>query len=408
MARKKQSGTRETIHGMFEIREPHELPTAMMRAIKGENLAGIISDYKTAFPDLKHDYLRDYFQENQPDRSNLMQDYAPESVCRIVAGITGKRETIADICAGTGSLTLSAWQENPDAVFYCYELSSASLPFLLFNLLVRGVDAFVIHGDVLTQDYETVYHCHSGQIEEVEGFEDPKVDAVITNPPYGLKWSGSRDFRFGSYDTPPKGAADFAFFLIGLNMLKEGGTMTAILPHGVLFRGNQEEKIRKELLEDHALSAVIGLPPALFANTQIPVCLLVTGKADDGVFVVDASEEMKKQPKQNIMEAKHIEAVLSAFRMRRNIDKLASLATYEEIKENDWNLNIPRYVETWELEELEPAWKIMERMIECEKEIKANKEEMLKQLESMVFSGDIEEGEDFKKYVEKFREWVAI
>lgn len=165
------SEIREKIHELFGVKEPHELPAAMMAVVNDSTkLSAICAKYKYIFPDTAHDYLRDYFQENQADRSNLMQDYTPQSICQIVAEITGKRQLIADLCAGTGSLTLEAWRRNPDSEFICYELSSAAVPFLCFNLAVRNVSAWVVHGDLLTDEVQAVYRVHDGTVTEVEGF----------------------------------------------------------------------------------------------------------------------------------------------------------------------------------------------------------------------------------------------
>ena len=402
------SEIREKIHELFGVKEPHELPAAMMAVVNDSTkLSAICAKYKYIFPDTAHDYLRDYFQENQADRSNLMQDYTPQSICQIVAEITGKRQLIADLCAGTGSLTLEAWRRNPDSEFICYELSSASVPFLCFNLAVRNVSAWVVHGDLLTDEVQAVYRVHDGTVTEVEGFPRDKVDAVITNPPYSLKWSGAHDIRFGSYSVPPKKAADYAFVLIGLDMLKDDGIMSAILPDGVLFRGRSEADIRKQLLCDHRVSAVIGLPRALFAATDIPVAVMVFRNHSDDLLVINAKNEMTHRLKQNIMEPQHIETVISAYKMRRDIDKLAHVATYQELEEYEFNLNIPRYVSDFEEEVLAPPCETIRAIINRHKEIKQQKLELLEMMKQMQ-AENVETGKKFREFVELFEEWANL
>lgn len=402
------SEIRDKIHELFGVKEPHELPAAMMKVITDSTkLSVICSNYRKCFPDTKHDYLRDYFQENQADRSNLMQDYTPESICQIVAEITGKRQLIADLCAGTGSLTLEAWGRNPDAEFICYELSSAAVPFLCFNLAVRGVSAWVVHGDLLTEDVQAVYRIQDGTVTKADDFPHDKVDAVITNPPYSLKWSGAHDIRFGSYSVPPKKAADYAFVLIGLNMLKDDGIMSAILPHGVLFRGNTEADIRKELLCDRKVSAVIGLPRALFAATDIPVSVMVFKNNSEDLLVINAENEMTHRPKQNIMEPQHTETVLSAYKMRRDIDKLAHVVTFQELEKNDYNLNIPRYVSDFKEEVLPPPMESMRAIIARHKELKQQKLELLEMMKQLQ-ARNSDTGKEFREFVELFEEWTAL
>lgn len=398
---------REFIHGLFEITESHELPSKMMAVLFSDSRDEALNKYKERFPDLSHDYLRDYFQENQADRSNLMQDYTPDSICQIVAGTIGHPKLIADICAGTGSLTLEAWNHNREAEFICYELSSASIPFLLFNLLVRKVKAWIVHGDVLTEEVQKIYRVQDGAVEIVEAIPQRKVDAVITNPPYSLKWSGDHDLRFGIYDSPPSSKADFAFFLIGLDMLKDDGVMTAVFPHGVLFRGNAEGKIRQALIETKTISTIVGLPGKLFAETQIPTCLMITGKADDGILIIDGSQQVDEKPKQSIMSEKHIQTVLSAFTIRKDIEKLSHLASYQELQANDYNLNIPRYVDTFEDEILPPPWQTMEKILENEQAIRDTNKSLLQSMENLV-AVNPQVDEDFQRYMTLFRQWATI
>ena len=177
------------------------------------------------------------------------------------------------------------------------------------------------------------------------------------NPPYSQHWSAAAGFltdpRFQRYEKlAPKSKADFAFLLHGFYHLKENGTMGIVLPHGVLFRGAAEGTIRKHLLEDGNIYAVIGLPAGIFFSTGIPTCIIVLkkGHVNRDVLFIDASKEYRKEKAQNFMDAEHIDRIMAAYDERKDVDKFAHLATFEEIKENDYNLNIPRYVDTSEPE----------------------------------------------------------
>ena len=177
------------------------------------------------------------------------------------------------------------------------------------------------------------------------------------NPPYSAKWSAKQGFlsdsRFSDYGAlAPKSKADYAFLLHGFYHLRPTGTMGIVLPHGVLFRGAAEGKIRKKLLEEGSIYAVIGLPANMFYNTSIPTCIIILKKQREGrdVLFIDASKLFEKSKTQNVMNAEHISHVVELYQNRTNIEKEAHLASYDEIKENDYNLNIPRYVDTSEPE----------------------------------------------------------
>lgn len=181
---------------------------------------------------------------------------------------------------------------------------------------------------------------------------------VLMNPPYSAKWSAAAGFlqdeRFSDYGVlAPKSKADYAFLLHGLYHLKNNGTMAIVLPHGVLFRGAAEGKIREKLLRSGNIYAVIGLPANLFYNTSIPTCILVLKKHRDGrdVLFIDASQKFEKGKKQNAMTDEHIDSVLELYTKRETVEKESYLASFEDIEKNDFNLNIPRYVDNFEQEE---------------------------------------------------------
>ena len=181
---------------------------------------------------------------------------------------------------------------------------------------------------------------------------------VLMNPPYSAKWSAAAGFlqdeRFSDYGVlAPKSKADYAFLLHGLYHLKNNGTMAIVLPHGVLFRGAAEGKIREKLLRSGNIYAVIGLPANLFYNTSIPTCIVVLKKHRDGrdVLFIDASQKFEKGKKQNAMTDEHIDAVMELYKNRKTVEKESYLASFEDIEKNDFNLNIPRYVDNFEEEE---------------------------------------------------------
>lgn len=188
--------------------------------------------------------------------------------------------------------------------------------------------------------------------------EPTNFDAVLMNPPYSAKWDASKGFlddpRFAEYGVlPPKSKADYAFLLHGFYHLKNPGIMAILLPHGVLFRSGAEEKIRKILLENGCIDAVIGLAPNLFYSTGIPVSLIILrkDKTDRSVYFIDASEEYYKESTKNSLSNENIIKIFDAYKSKKEIEKFSHLASFEEIEENNFNLNIPRYVDTFEEEE---------------------------------------------------------
>jgi len=185
-----------------------------------------------------------------------------------------------------------------------------------------------------------------------------EFDAIVCNPPFSLTWDPNdtmaKDFRFKSYGLAPKSAADFAFLLHGFHFLSNEGTMAIILPHGVLFRGGAEERIRTKLLKDNNIDTVIGLPPNLFYSTGIPVCILVLKKCkkQDDVLFINASEHFEKGKRQNTLregdngEPNDIQKIVETYQFRSDIERYSRKVSMEEIEKNAYNLNISRYVST--------------------------------------------------------------
>lgn len=361
--------------------------------------------------DLTFDWFTDYFQEEHSDRKKNKQDFTPDGVVTLVNRLLGSTRFNADICAGTGGLTIKRWSENKEAHIYCEEYSDRAMPFLLFNLAIRNMDAVVFHGDSLTRKAKGYYRIEPGKqfadIQKIDDLAVAKAETVVMNPPYSFKWKPVKEMldepRFKPFGVlAPKSKADFAFLLEGLNRLSDAGTMAIILPHGVLFRGQAEGKIRQKILELGYIDTVIGLPEKLFFNTDIPtvVVILRRHRADDKVFFIDASKEFTKHKNHNRLEKEHIEKILAAYHDRKDVDKFAHLAGMAELKENDFNLNIPRYVDTFEPEPVPSLTEITADMQEIDKEIEAetrNLSDMFSQLVGTTLEAD-REIKAFAKY----------
>ena len=216
---------------------------------------------------------------------------------------------------------------------------------------------------------------------------------VTMNPPYSAKWSAAEGFkqdeRFMDYGgkLAPKSKADYAFLLHGFYHLKQTGTMAIVLPHGVLFRGAAEGAIREILLKNGSIYAVIGLPSNMFYNTSIPTCIIVLKKHREGrdVLFIDASSLFEKDKKQNVMHEEHIDRVLELYNNRETVDKLTYLASYEDIESNDFNLNIPRYVDTSEEEAEIDISVLSKNMSNTNQEIKEGSDALLKMMGELTF-----------------------
>ena len=282
--------------------------------------------------------------------------YTPQAVSKILTkiAISGQEEkkglSVYDPCMGSGSLLLNAkkYAAEPGYIkYYGQELNTSTYNLARMNMFLHGIvpdNQHLRNGDTLDADWPTG--------------EETEFDMVLMNPPYSAKWSASAGFlqdeRFSDYGVlAPKSKADYAFLLHGLYHLKNSGTMAIVLPHGVLFRGGAEGKIREKLLRSGNIYAVIGLPANLFYNTSIPTCIIVLKKHRDGrdVLFIDASKKFNKGKKQNEMTDEHINEVLELYNKRETVDKESFLASFEDIEKNDFNLNIPRYVDNFEEEE---------------------------------------------------------
>ena len=386
--------TNEKIQDLLQIQESYEMPNRLMDILDDkESREKLFDEFLKFETDLSYDWFTEYFQTEHGDRDKLKQDFTPVGISEIVSRLGGHPNVVHDICSGTGGLVIKEWSQNKGAFFHCEEVSSRTVPILLFNMAIRGMTGELVHGDSLEQRIDCVYKLTNNgkysDIEKVSTSESHAARKIISNPPYSLSWNlqdKEEDARFKDYGLAPKSKADYAFILHALYQLSDGGTMLAILPHGVLFRSSQEGKIRQQLIEKNMIDGVIGLPDNMFLNTSIPtlVFVLKNGKQDNSIFFIDASKECIKNGKLNIMTDSNIDRVVNTYRQRENVDKFSYLASMEEIKENGYNLNIPRYVDTFEPEEVPDLMQTIQELDAINQEIKRTEYSVLEQMKQMV------------------------
>lgn len=382
----KSTMDRNFVNGYLGIDESYKMPERMMELLlNAEEREKMFDAFSAENPDMTGDLWHEYFQDEQGDRNALKQDFTPMEICQLVAEITPEAESYADVCAGTGGLTIALHNRFPDAYYHLEEISERTIPILLFNLAIRNINAEVINGDSLEQTAKHYYRVVPGRkygtIDEVDGLEPRSFGAVVSNPPYSLQWNPEghgADERFTGYELAPKSKADYAFILHGMSLTS--GIATYILPRGVLFRGQKEGKIREKLCRDGRIRSIIGLPNNMFRNTGIPVCIVQICTGAQDTLIIDAADECTKDGKYNVMKAEHLNAVLGAYRIRKSIDKLSQLVTLPEIENNDYNLNIPRYVDKFEPEQIPDIITVMAELKELNKEIYASE----KRLQHMI------------------------
>ena len=404
--------TNKDINELIGIKETFELPDKLIKILLNEEEKDkLLNKFLEYDIDLKYDFLRDYFQEQHSNRNDLKQDYTPDCICEILSRLKKDNNKILDVCSGTGALTISNLYNNKIYV-QCEELSSRSIPVLLLNLIIRNVDGLVVQKDVLKNEITTIYKLEStdqfSNIKIVDELQEEKFDIIVSNPPYSLGWEPKYDERFYGYELAPKSKADYAFVLDIVYRLSNNGQAFIILPHGVLFRGASEEKIRKQLIENNLIDSIIGLPDKLFMNTQIPTLILVLNKnkKTNDILFIDSSKNCIKKSKQNDMNEEHINKIISTYRERKEIEKYSHLASYEEIVKNDYNLNIPRYVDTSEEKKLPDLKEVVKDIIEIDNEIeKVNKE--LKELIEQLEGTNPESKKYYEEAIKPFLEWLV-
>ena len=296
-----------------------------------------------------YEYLISQFASSAGKKAG--EFYTPQEVSKILAKIVtlGKKriKNVYDPTCGSGSLLLRVARESKVGDFYGQELNQTTYNLARMNMILHGVkyaDFDIKQGDTLEQPMHM----------------DKKFEAIVANPPFSAKWSSDKSFlddeRFSAYGKlAPKSKADYAFLQHMIYHLDENGTMGIVLPHGVLFRGAAESTIREYLVDEkNYLDAVIGLPANIFYGTSIPTCILIFKKCreeNQDVLFIDASKDFEKVKNQNKLRPEDIDKIVNTYANREEIEKYSHRASLEEIRENDFNLNIPRYVDTFEEEE---------------------------------------------------------
>jgi len=290
--------------------------------------------------------------------------YTPQQISNVLSAIvtldsqepktgTKKRlESVLDMACGSGSLLLNVRHRMKDAggtigKIFGQEKNITTYNLARMNMLLHGVkdtEFEIFHGDTLLNDWD--------MMREQNPAKKPSFDAIVANPPFSLRWEPTDaladDVRFKSHGLAPKSAADFAFLLHGFHFLKDEGVMAIILPHGVLFRGGAEERIRTKLLKDGHIDTVIGLPANLFYSTGIPVCILVLKKCKkpDDVLFINAAEHFEKGKRQNRLTKENIAKIIDTYQFRNEEPRYSRRVEMAEIAKNDFNLNISRYIST--------------------------------------------------------------
>ncbi|MDI9332986.1 MAG: type I restriction-modification system subunit M [Cytophagales bacterium] len=267
-----------------------------------------------------------------------------------------KLDKVLDFACGSGSLLLNVrGQIGPSGIgkIFGQESNITTYNLARMNMLLHGVkdsEFEIHHGDSLLNDWDV--------LNEMNPAKKLEFDAVVANPPFSYRWEPSEeqseDFRFKSYGLAPKSAADFAFLLHGFHFLGKEGTMAIILPHGVLFRGGSEERIRTKLLKDGHIDTVIGLPANLFFSTGIPVCILVLKKCKkpDDVLFINSAKHFEKGKRQNRLLPEHIEKIVTTYKYRKEEERYSRRVTMAEVEKNDFNLNISRYISTAQVDKV--------------------------------------------------------
>lgn len=360
-----------------------------------------------------YEYLIGQFAANAGKKGG--EFYTPHEVSQILAKLvtlnandSNEQFRVYDPTMGSGSLLLTVQKELPhgdkqgSVEFFGQELNTTTYNLARMNLMmhkVNYVNMKLKRADTLDTDWP---------FEENNGIQVPmKFNAVVANPPYSQTWDikgvdREKDVRFKEFGVAPGSKADYAFVLHGLYHLDSKGTMAIVLPHGVLFRGAAEGKIRKNIIDNNLLDAVIGLPANLFYGASIPTCILVfkgreIRKTTDILFI-DASREFEKGKNQNKLSPLNIKKIINTYTNREDVEKYSHVVTLNEIKINDYNLNIPRYVDTFEEEEVISLSQIAKEFAEVNKEIEESTHSLLNMLQELEGATD-EVDQELKKLI---------
>ncbi|KAB2766084.1 type I restriction-modification system subunit M [Brucella anthropi] len=383
-----------TFGGLFSEINLYSEKLGKTQADKNKKLCSIITEIARGLAEFSsevdqlgdaYEYLIGQFAAGSGKKAG--EFYTPQQISDILSAIvtldsqepaTGQKERLAsvlDFACGSGSLLLNVRKRmGPHGIgkIFGQESNITTYNLARMNMLLHGVkdtEFEIYHGDTLANDWDI--------LRELNPAKKPAFDAIVANPPFSLRWKPTEamgdDVRFKNYGLAPKSAADFAFLLHGFHYLKDEGVMAIILPHGVLFRGGVEERIRTKLLKDGHVDTVIGLPGNLFYSTGIPVCILVLKKCKkpDDVLFINAAEHFAKGKRQNQLTDEHISKIIETYQFRKEEDRYSKRVSMERIAEEGYNLNISRYISTAVGEEEIDLSATHRELVEIEKQVRA-------------------------------------
>lgn len=388
-----------TFGGLFSEINLYSEKLGKTQADKNKKLCSIIAEIARGLTEFSsevdtlgdaYEYLIGQFAAGSGKKAG--EFYTPQQISDILSAIvtldsqepaTGQKDRLAsvlDFACGSGSLLLNVRKRmGPHGIgkIFGQESNITTYNLARMNMLLHGVkdtEFEIFHGDTLANDWD--------MLREMNPAKKPAFDAIVANPPFSLRWEPTDamgdDVRFKNYGVAPKSAADFAFLLHGFHYLKDDGVMAIILPHGVLFRGGAEERIRTKLLKDGHIDTVIGLPANLFYSTGIPVCILVLKKCKkpDDVLFINAAEHFSKGKRQNQLgdgkngTSDHIGKIVSTYQFRNEEDRYSKRVSMERIAEEGYNLNISRYISTAVGEEEIDLPATQRELVEIEKQVR--------------------------------------
>ncbi|MFD1624590.1 type I restriction-modification system subunit M [Azospirillum griseum] len=383
-----------TLDGLFSEINLYSEKLGKTQTDKNKRLCSIIKEIAEGLAEFSaevdhlgdaYEYLIGQFAAGSGKKAG--EFYTPQPISDILSGIvtldsqepaTGQKTRLAsvlDFACGSGSLLLNVRKRmGPRGIgtIFGQESNITTYNLARMNMLLHGVkdtEFQIFHGDTLANDWD--------MLREPNPAKKPTFDAIVANPPFSFRWEPTEamgeDVRFKSHGLAPKSAADFAFLLHGFHYLKDDGVMAIILPHGVLFRGGAEERIRTKLLKDGHIDTVIGLPANLFYSTGIPVCILVLKKCKkpDDVLFINAAEHFAKGKRQNQLTDEHIGKIIETYQFRKEEDRYAKRVSMERIAEEGYNLNISRYISTAVGEEEIDLAATQRELVEIEQQIRA-------------------------------------
>lgn len=382
-----------TFGGLFSEINLYSEKLGKTQADKNKKLCSIIAEIARGLAEFSsevdhlgdaYEYLIGQFAAGSGKKAG--EFYTPQQISDILSAIvtldsqepaTGQKDRLAsvlDFACGSGSLLLNVRKRmggHGIGKIFGQESNITTYNLARMNMLLHGVkdtEFEIYHGDTLANDWDI--------LRELNPAKKPSFDAVVANPPFSFRWEPteamSDDVRFKNYGLAPKSAADFAFLLHGFHFLKDEGVMAIILPHGVLFRGGAEERIRTKLLKDGHIDTVIGLPANLFYSTGIPVCILVLKKCKkpDDVLFINAAEHFAKGKRQNQLTDEHIGKIIETYQFRKEEDRYSKRVSMERIAEEGYNLNISRYISTAVEEEEIALEDTQAQLVDIEKQVR--------------------------------------